>query len=134
MQETLRTRKVAELIRQEVSRIIRDHVHDPKVKDVVITEVKVTRDLDLARIFFTSYVTGSENKIKTGLDRSSGFIHKELVKSIRMKKVPKLEFVIDNSKEEASRIDSLLNLIEKNEDSENVEDSILEENNSNLNK
>ena len=50
MQETLRTKRVAELIRQEVARIIRDDVHDPKVKDVVITLVKVSVDLDIARI------------------------------------------------------------------------------------
>lgn len=122
MQETLRTRKVAELIRQEVSRIIRDQVNDPKVKNVVITAVKVTRDLDLARIFFTTYIEGSEVKIKAGLDRSSGFIHKELVRSIRMKKVPRLEFVIDNSKEEATKIDSLLSLIEKTDSSEEDND------------
>ena len=51
MQETLRTKRVAELIRQEVSSVIRDSVHDPKVKDVVITAVKVSIDLDLAKIY-----------------------------------------------------------------------------------
>ena len=55
MQETLRTKRFAELIRQEVSNVIRDSVHDPKVKDVVITAVKVNVDLDLARIYWTTY-------------------------------------------------------------------------------
>ncbi len=113
MQETLRTKRVSELIRQEVSRVIRDSVNDPKVKDVVITMVKVSVDLDLARIYWTTYNNDAVKGIQAGLERSSGFIRKEILKSVRMKKVPKLEFVIDDSKEEADKIDSLLSLIDK---------------------
>lgn len=116
MQETLRTRRVAELIRQEVSRVIRDSVHDPKVKDVVITAVRVSKDLDIARIYFTTYISGSEQAIKKGLERASGFIHKEIKQAVRMKKVPRLEFVIDDSRQEAEKIDNLLTLIEKETD------------------
>ena len=113
MQETLRTKRVAELIRQEVSNVIRDSVHDPKVKDVVITAVKVSVDLDLARIYWTTYNNDAVKGIQAGLERSAGFIRKEILKSVRMKKVPKLEFVIDDSRQEADRIDNLLSLIEK---------------------
>lgn len=113
MQETLRTKRVAELIRQEVANVIRDSVHDPKVKDVVITAVKVSVDLDLARIYWTTYNNEAVNGIQAGLERSAGFIRKEILKSVRMKKVPKLEFVIDDSRQEADRIDNLLSLIEK---------------------
>ncbi len=113
MQETLRTKRVAELIRQEVSNVIRDSVHDPKVKDVVITVVKVSVDLDLARIYWTTYNTDNVKGIQAGLERSAGFIRKEILKSVCLKKVPKLEFVIDDSRQEADRIDNLLNLIEK---------------------
>lgn len=113
MQETLRTKRVSELIRQEVARVIRDSVHDPKVKDVVITMVKVSVDLDLAKIYWTTYNTDAVKGIQSGLERSAGFIRKEILKSVRMKKVPKLEFVIDDSKHQADKIDSLLSLIEK---------------------
>ena len=113
MQETLRTKRVSELIRQEVARVIRDSVHDSKVKDVVITMVKVSVDLDLAKIYWTTYNTDAVKGIQGGLERSAGFIRKEILKSVRMKKVPKLEFVIDDSKHQADKIDSLLSLIEK---------------------
>lgn len=113
MQETLRTKRVAELIRQEVANVIRDSVHDPKVKDVVITAVKVSVDLDLARIYWTTYNNEAFKGIQAGLERSAGFIRKEILKSVRLKKVPKLEFVIDDSRQEADRIDNLLNMIEK---------------------
>lgn len=116
MEETLRTRRVAELVRQEVAAIISEHVHDPKVKDVVITAVKVTKDLETARVFFTSYDKKSVTAIKSGLERSAGFIRKELTKSVRLKKVPKLEFVVDASNEEADKIDALLGLLHKEED------------------
>ena len=112
MQETLRTKRFAELIRQEVSNVIRDSVHDPKVKDVVITAVKVNVDLDLA-IYWTTYNNDALKGIQAGLERSAGFIRKEILKSVRSKKVPKLEFIIDDSRQEADRIDGLLSLIEK---------------------
>lgn len=113
MQETLRTKRVAELIRQEVSSVIRDSVHDPKVKDVVITAVKVSIDLDLAKIYWTTYNNDAVKGIQAGLERSAGFIRKEILKSVHLKKVPKLEFVVDDSRQEADRIDNLLSLIEK---------------------
>lgn len=113
MQETLRTKRFAELIRQEVSNVIRDSVHDPKVKDVVITAVKVNVDLDLARIYWTTYNNDALKGIQAGLERSAGFIRKEILKSVRKEKVPKLEFIIDDSRQEADRIDGLLSLIEK---------------------
>lgn len=113
MQETLRTKRVAELIRQEVSNVIRDSVHDPKVKDVVITAVKVSVDLDLAKIYWTTYNNDTVKGIQAGLERAAGFIRKEILKSVRLKKVPKLEFVVDDSRQEADKIDNLLSLIEK---------------------
>ena len=113
MQETLRTKRVAELIRQEVSSVIRDSVHDPKVKDVVITAVKVSIDLDLAKIYWTTYNNDAVKGIQAGLERSAGFIRREILKSVHLKKVPKLEFVVDDSRQEADRIDNLLSLIEK---------------------
>ncbi len=109
MQESLRTRKVAELLRKEITGIIINHVNDPKVCDVVITEIKVTKDLDLARIYFTSYNKDSISGIKKGLDRSSNFIRRELIKSLHMKKIPRLEFIIDEVNVEAKKIDDLLN-------------------------
>lgn len=116
MEETLRTRRVAELIRQEVAAIISNSVHDPKVKDVVITAVRVSKDLEIGRIFFTTFGDNNPLVIKAGLERSAGFIRKELMRIIRLKKVPKLEFVIDGTSEEAVKIDALINLLNKDGD------------------
>lgn len=113
MQETLRTKRVAELIRKEISGIIRDSIHDHRVKDVVITAVKVSVDLDLAKIYWTTYNDDARYTIQTGLECSAGFIRKEILKSVHLKKVPKLEFIIDDSRQEADKIDNLINLIEK---------------------
>ena len=113
MEETLRTRRVAELLRKEISQIITLVVKDPKVRNVVITGVNVTKDLASARIFFTTYNKDDLSIVQKGLERSSEFIHREMIKSLRMKKVPKLEFVIDSTDVEANKIDALLGLLEK---------------------
>ncbi len=113
MNETLRTKRVSELIRHEVSNTIRDSVHDPKVKDVVITSVKVSVDLDMARIYWTTYNNEGINAIQAGLERASGFIRKEILKSVRIKKVPKLEFIIDDTREKTDKLDNLFDLLKK---------------------
>lgn len=115
MQQSVRSRRVAEVIKKEVLNIITSSVHDPKVKDVIITSTQVSTDLEIAKIYFTTYDQSRLEGIKLGLDRASSFIRKELFRSIHLKKLPKLEFIIDSTQDEARRIDELLKKIETHE-------------------
>lgn len=104
----MRTQRVSELLRAEISNILSTRVKDPKVKDVVITGIEVYKDLSTAKIFFTTYTKESLNNILKGLNRSSGFIRGELIKTLRMRKVPKLEFFIDSASDYGDKIDQIL--------------------------
>lgn len=113
MEEGFRARRVAELIRLELTRIIQDEIRHPHVHDVVITEIKVTKDMGIARVYVTSYDAKNRKAMLDGLSRSVGFIRHHLVRSLQMKKVPHVEFYLDETPQYASRIDSLLNEIKK---------------------
>ncbi len=108
MGDSLRMRRVSELIRQSVAEVINNEINDPKVKDVVITDVRVTKDLALAKIFFTTYNRKELGTIKKGLDRTTGYIHKRLTKLLHLKRVPKIEFLFDEVEEYGAKIEALI--------------------------
>jgi ribosome-binding factor A len=105
-----RVARVGDLIMEEVSRmILKGEIKDPRVSSVVITGVKVTKDMGVARLFFTT-MTPEQNREEAmrGLRSAKGFIRKELSKRLRMKKVPDVAFEIDTSLEVGYRVDELL--------------------------
>ena len=108
MSDSLRMRRVSELIRQSVAEILSNEIDDPKVKDVVITEVKVTKDLSIAKIFFTTYNRKELGTIKKALGRTTGYLHKRLTKVLHLKRVPKIEFIFDEVEQYGAKIEALI--------------------------
>ena len=108
MGDSLRMRRVSELIRQSVAEILSNEINDPKVKDVVITDVRVTKDLSLAKIFFTTYNRKELGTIKKALERTTGYIHKRLTKLLHLKRVPKIEFLFDEVEQYGAKIEALI--------------------------
>ncbi|MDR0454750.1 MAG: 30S ribosome-binding factor RbfA [Deferribacteraceae bacterium] len=109
--DSIRIRRVAELLKHEISYILANDVKDPRVHDVVITGVKVTADLSLARVYFSSYDKKSLKDLEIGLSNSNGYIRKKLKTAVHMKKLPQLVFETDRSPEEAGRLDELFRQI-----------------------
>ncbi|HAR50012.1 ribosome-binding factor A [Smithella sp. SCADC] len=112
-----RADRVAELIRAEMSDIIIREVKDPRLHSVTITAVKIADDLRNARIYFVEM--GKDEcspEIKAGLTQAAGFIRRELGKRMRLRYVPELTFVHDQSFGYGNRIENLLAQIAKQEE------------------
>lgn len=104
-----RSDKVAETIHTTISTILSRGLNDPRIGFVTITEVEVTDDLHLARVFFT--VIGDEISKKNsedGLNSAAGHIRRELGKVLKMRYTPDIMFRYDHSQEYGQRIDQLL--------------------------
>lgn len=104
-----RAGKVAETIHTTVSTILSRGLNDPRIGFVTITEVEVTDDLHLARIFFT--VIGDEQSrenTEAGLNSAASHIRRELGKVLKMRYTPDILFKYDHSQEYGERIDQLL--------------------------
>lgn len=87
-----------------------DEIKDPRVGFATITEVRLTDDLKLAKVFVSVY--GDDKKRAStleGLKAASGFLRREIASRINMQFTPTLAFAIDPSLEQAQRIDTLLN-------------------------
>lgn len=112
MADTRRQRRVSEQIHRELGQLLLRDVHDPRLADITITEVRITPDLLLARIFF-SVLGGPEEQMaaKKGLESASGYLRSQLGARVRLRMVPELVFEVDRSAEYARRIDDLLDQI-----------------------
>jgi len=109
--DKIRPRRVAELLKQEISQVLANDVNDPRVRDAVITHVKVTDDLSIARIYFSSYDKKSLKDLEIGLDKSKNFIRRKLMTLIHIKKLPQLVFERDDVLEEAEKLNEIFRQI-----------------------
>ena len=104
-----RALRVAEQIRRELVVLIRDSVHDPRVKDFSISEVVVSKDLSTAKVYFTPYAQNTQHdELQDGLNSCSAFLRKELGKQMRLRVIPLLSFHYDDTLERTARLDDIL--------------------------
>lgn len=106
---TMRSNRVGEQMKKELSDIIGRKLKDPRIGFVTVTDVEVTGDLQQATVYIS--VLG-DDKVKEqtllGLSKSKGFIRSEIGQRIRLRKTPELAFEFDTSVAYGNRIDSLL--------------------------
>lgn len=112
----VRVGRVGEQIKKELSQIVQSELKDPRIGFLTITGVDVTNDLSLAKVYL-SVLGSDEEKEATlkALGAASGYVRSELGKRIRLRKVPELQFKFDTSIDYGSRIESLLQDINRGE-------------------
>ena len=104
--------KVAEELRKEISMIVQDELHDPRLGFTTITHVELTPDLRFARIFFSVY--GDEKQWQDtaeGLEHASGFIRRLLGERLNLRFVPEIFFKTDHSSEYSILVEQQLEKI-----------------------
>jgi ribosome-binding factor A len=104
-----RPERVADQIRAEVAQLIAREVHDPGVGFVTITRVRVTPDLQLARVYYTSL--GDEKarrETARAMARAAPFLRRQVGQRLRLRRVPELEFFYDESVAHQDRIEQIL--------------------------
>ena len=104
-----RSDRVSGLIQQVLSEILKRDIGDPRLKMVTITEVEVSRDLKLARIYF-AIPGGKQEKDRAikGFNSARGFIKRILAQEIDLKYMPDINFFYDDSLEYGTHIDELI--------------------------
>jgi ribosome-binding factor A len=104
-----RTDRINELLREEISVLVRDEVRDPRVGLVTITAVQTSPELDHAKVYVR--MLGSEEEQEAaleGLHSAATFVRTQLSKRLRMRRVPELHFRYDRMLDQAARIEQLL--------------------------
>lgn len=104
-----RPSRIGDQLRAEISDLLARQVHDPGIGFLTITHVKVTPDLQMARVYYTT-LGDDRAKRESGraLERAAPFLRRQIGSRLRLKRVPHLEFFFDESIERGDRIERLL--------------------------
>jgi ribosome-binding factor A len=114
-----RHERVGEEIAHEINTMLAGELKDPRLEgSVVASEVRVQPDMKHARVFISVNGTNQEQSdaIKA-LEHASGFIRRELVERLQLRRVPELHFTLDLSQENVERIEQLLKELKKDKPS-----------------
>lgn len=104
-----RSRRVEEAIQRILSEALAGSIRDPRLAGVTVTQVEVSRDLAVARIYYA--VLGGEAsapEIAKGLEAASGFLRSAVARELRVRKVPELRFRPDEALARARSLEALI--------------------------
>lgn len=109
-----RVHRIASVIRKEIAKIIQNDINDQRIKDVIITDVEMSKDLKNARIFFIVFNNKEkrDEKIKLitkTINASKLFFKKQLSKNSNLRSVPNLRFIYDETESKAYELEQLIN-------------------------
>ena len=116
--EDKRVDRISHLIKREVADMLRREVKDPRIGMVSITEVKLSKDLRYAHIYYS--VIGEEKAVSDstmGLKRATGFIQRQLGHRLSLRYTPIIDFRFDSSLEQGSRMEKIIHDLSLDADS-----------------
>jgi ribosome-binding factor A len=109
MPQASRAARVGDQIREELASLLTREVHDPGIGFVTLTHVKVSPDLQQARVYYTSL--GDEKARRESakaLERATPFLRRQIGNRLRLRRVPELSFSFDQAIETSDRIEQIL--------------------------
>lgn len=104
-----RSHRVADYIQRELSGLIRNELKDPRLSPMLtIATVEVSRDLSVAKIYFSVFDPNEREPTQLALDSASGFLRKQLARRMKIRSVPQLRFYYDDSAERGAHMSALI--------------------------
>lgn len=107
---SIRTERIAEQLRQEISVILRDEVTDPRVEMCSITRIELSRDLSHAQVFWSPLAGGDAEieEMEDGLGSAAGYVRKLVARRLSLRHTPEIHFRYDPAIGEGDRMLALL--------------------------
>lgn len=101
-----RVEKLDSILLKEISSIIQFDLNNPDVGFCTVSEVRLSNDLSKAKVYVSFF---GNNYGIAALKKSKGFIKSTLAKRLRIRKIPDIEFVVDDTLDKVSRIEEIIN-------------------------
>ena len=109
-----RSTRVGELLRQILAAILLERVSDPRLQELTITEVEMSPDLKLARIYYVERQGTDREELMKALDKAMGFIKQEVAREHILRTMPELHFLPDETLERAEKLEGLFQAAREN--------------------
>jgi len=107
----LRTDRLASQIHQTLATAVQRESREAILRAIVFTEVSVTSDLSLARVYWHALPGEAEHDreaVEAALGRANGFLRARVAEAIRARKLPELRFMHDDALDHGRHIESIL--------------------------
>ena len=115
-----RNNRLSGEMKRAIAEIIRYDVKDPRISELMsVTDVNVTEDLKFAKVFISDY--NDVETTLTALESAKGFIRKEIGKKVKIRIIPELIFIRDDSIEKGLYMQSLIDKVIEEEKIRKVE-------------
>jgi ribosome-binding factor A len=124
--EFTRSERVSDAVQRELAILIRDNVRDPRVGMLSVTEVMVSRDLAVAKVYITFVGERSRKQVNEGIEAlngAAGYLRKLLASSISLRMTPKLTFFFDESGHRGQHLEALIDFAVTSNNSSNDKES-----------
>ncbi len=108
---SVRQKKVASLIQETLGAIFLEKIRDPELGLVTITDVKVTPDLKIAKVYISVYQKEKREYALEHIESMKGLIRSELAHRITLRSTPELKFFIDDTFDYIEKIDKIFESI-----------------------
>ncbi|MEC8895927.1 MAG: 30S ribosome-binding factor RbfA [Planctomycetota bacterium] len=101
--------KIASRLKFLVSHVVQQELNDPRLGFITILDVEMTSDLREAKIYFSVLGPRAEqSKSLQAIESSCGFIQRQVGKNLKLRNIPVLRFVLDDTDDRVSRIEEIL--------------------------
>lgn len=110
MKPFARAERIGREIQEVLGSLLVVEVMDPRVRGAVVTRVKVTADMSLARVYVRPLQGDDQGRqeLMKGLQACRGFLRREVGQRVHLLRVPTLEFHYDEVPDQAARVADLL--------------------------
>jgi len=110
MKEHARSERIGTELQRELAQILRAEVRDPRLQLITLQEVRVSRDLAHAKVYFTCFPVdgggGKQERLLNG--RLAGFLRRALARRARLRVMPQLRFIHDESIAQGEHLSHLI--------------------------
>jgi ribosome-binding factor A len=103
-----RTSRVAEMLKEQIALILLHKSRDPRLTEVTITDVQMSPDLKVARVYYVARQDLDPDAAQAALDKAQGFVKQEVAREHFLRVMPELHFLPDKGWERAQRVERLL--------------------------
>jgi len=116
-----RTDRVAERIKRELSDVLQRKVNDPRLRDVVVSRVRMSNDNQVAWVLLSVWPIEIREDVDKALQRASGFLRREVGRRLTLRHSPDLRFEFDDGASHLLDMDALLKNADMGPDEEETD-------------
>lgn len=114
---SIKIKRLREQIRQKVATVLVRDVSDPRLSMITVTRVDLTRDLSLAKIYWSSLAEGGERRtIERGLEDARAWVQREVAHVLRTRTTPTLQWCFDESVQGSARVARIIQDVRQEDD------------------